>query len=111
MRYEIRNEALHVTVSGKGAELWALEGPDGTACLWDAEPAVWPWHAPVCFPWCGLLEEGWSHGGRPVAPGRHGLVRDLDHTLAEQAPDREEAPETERAADTAPGTETDREEM
>ena len=88
MLYEIQNEALHVTVSGKGAELWALEGADGTACLWDADPAVWPWHAPVCFPWCGLLEEGWSHGGRPVPPGRHGLVRDLTHTLAEQAPDR-----------------------
>ena len=88
MLYEIRNEALHVAVSGKGAELWALEGADGTACLWDADPAVWPWHAPVCFPWCGLLEEGWSHGGRPVPPGRHGLVRDLTHALAEQAPDR-----------------------
>lgn len=88
MLYEIQNEALHVTVSSRGAELWALEGADGTACLWDADPAVWPWHAPVCFPWCGALEEGWTQGGRSVPAGRHGLVRDLDHTLVEQSANR-----------------------
>ena len=88
MLYEIQNEALHVTVSSRGAELWALEGADGTACLWDADPAVWPWHAPVCFPWCGALEEGWTQGGRPVPAGRHGLVRDLEHTLVERSDNR-----------------------
>ncbi len=88
MLYEIQNDALRVTVSDRGAELWALEGADGTACLWDAQPEVWPWHAPVCFPWCGALEEGWSHGGQPISPGRHGLVRDLEHTLVEQTAHR-----------------------
>ena len=90
MLYELKNEALQVTVSSAGAELWSLRtaGEHPVECLWDARPEVWPWHAPVCFPWCGALEEGWSHNCRPVSPGRHGLVRSREHTLVEHTPHR-----------------------
>ena len=90
MLYTIENEALHLTVSAVGAELWALgrKGRPEVDCLWDGKAEIWPRRAPVCFPWCGKVEEGWyEFEGRRYRADLHGFVRDLEHTLVERGED------------------------
>ncbi len=91
MNYTIENEHLTLAVSDHGAELCDLRrkaAPD-VKLLWDAQP-VWKRHAPVCFPWCGRPEESWftARGQRCEGVPQHGFIRDHDHTLTEQGPDR-----------------------
>lgn len=54
----LQNEELTVVINPLGAELWEITGRDGTAFLWDGNPAYWPKRAPVLFPICGGLKEG-----------------------------------------------------
>ena len=41
----------------KGAQIASLKTPDGREVIWQADPAVWPQHAPVLFPVCGSVVE------------------------------------------------------
>lgn len=61
MLYTIQNAKLTITVNSLGAELWSLRDAAGSGydCLWDGKPEVWPRRAPICFPWCGKIEDGW----------------------------------------------------
>src|SRR5699024_7041965 len=62
MDYQIRNDVLALTASSRGAELQALYSrskEDWGSLLWDGTPEIWPRRAPVCFPWCGKMEDGW----------------------------------------------------
>ncbi|MEG2455176.1 MAG: hypothetical protein RSC08_02885 [Oscillospiraceae bacterium] len=89
MVYTLKNEKLTVSISSLGGEIVALDGGAGydKGCIWDASPA-WPRHAPVCFPWCGRLENGYfMEDGRRYEGGVHGFLRDLEHTLVEQGED------------------------
>ena len=84
MLYTIENEVLSVTANTLGGELWDIStvGDSPVPCLWDGTPGIWPRRAPVCFPWCGAVEEGWFQEGDLRFPaGVHGFVRDLEHTL------------------------------
>ena len=84
MEYEIKKGALSVRVDALGAELAAIEYA-GAGYLWPGG-SEWPRRAPVCCPWCGVVEGGeFSHGGRKYAAGRHGFVRDREHTLIERS--------------------------
>ena len=90
MDYRVENELLTLTVSDHGAELQDLRrkaAPDAPL-LWDGKKEHWPRRAPICFPWCGRVEENWYEfeGKRYEGLPQHGFVRDLDHTLAEQTP-------------------------
>lgn len=87
MLHTIENGVLSVTVNDLGAELWDVRalGERPIPCLWDGAPGVWPRRAPVCFPWCGRVEEGWfQEEGVRYEAGPHGFVRELEHTLAER---------------------------
>lgn len=91
MLYTIENEALTVTANTLGGELWdvRVKGNPPVPCLWDGTPEIWPRRAPVCFPWCGVVEDGWFEEGDVRFPaGTHGFIRDLEHSLAEQSPHR-----------------------
>lgn len=90
MLYSIENEVLALTANTAGAELWDLrqkERPE-IPLLWDGKADIWPRRAPVCFPWCGPLDEGWfeAEGIRCQAP-QHGFIRDVEHCLEEQGTD------------------------
>lgn len=84
MEYAIQNEALTLTVNARGAELWDLRStrrPD-QPLLWSGQADIWPWRAPVCFPWCGKRRDSCfeDRGVRYPAP-QHGFVRELEHQL------------------------------
>ncbi len=87
MNYTVSNGRVTLTAATHGAELSSIV-LDGQERIWGADPAVWARHAPMCFPFCGYLEDGtfvWK--GRTFSvPERHGFARDLDHTLVEQGP-------------------------
>lgn len=88
MLYELKGETLSVAVNSFGAELWRLETNDEPErpLLWSGDPAVWPGRAPLLFPWCGAVENGWFqvNGKRYAAPRKHGFARDMEHTLQAQ---------------------------
>lgn len=89
MKHTIHNDRLALTAEEHGAALLAIDAADGRGLIWDGKP-VWPNHAPVCFPWCASLEDGWyTAGGKTYrSDKRHGFARDLEHVLVEEAPDR-----------------------
>jgi len=90
MRYTLKNDRFALTVGSLGAEIQSLVDREGRELIWQADPAVWPRHAPVCFPWCGKVEEGWFlwRGRRQAAGTQHGFVRDMEHALTGQGADR-----------------------
>ena len=89
MEYTLENEILRVTVASRGAELVSVvDKRTGAEMLWQADPDVWPRHAPILFPYTGRLKGGrFTHRGVAYEGGQHGFARDMEHTLMESAPD------------------------
>lgn len=87
MEYRIQNAELTLTAATKGGLLQGICTADGRELIWGGDPAVWANRAPVCFPWCGKIQDNWyEHDGvRREVSTRHGFVRDLDHTLVAQS--------------------------
>lgn len=88
MKYTIQNGRIQLTANSKGGELWSLcrdAGGSREEFLWCGNSQIWPRRAPVCFPWCGKLEDDYFKEGndRYQAPP-HGFVRDLEHELVDQ---------------------------
>ncbi len=83
MEYTIGNGVLTLTAGEDGGLLRAVTKPDGQELLWGGDPSIWGGRAPVCFPWCGNIKDGWyeEDGVRHEAPTRHGFVRDFPHKL------------------------------
>ena len=83
MQKTLRNFVLSVTVKQHGAELCGLKAADGTEYMWQADPAVWPRHAPLLFPIVGKLVQGWYlyDGKKYEITTPHGFARDTDFEL------------------------------
>ena len=59
MEYIIENELIKVTVTTWGAQVKSvIHKADGVEHMWQADPAVWGYHAPILFPWTGRLKDG-----------------------------------------------------
>ena len=78
MEYTISNGILQVTVSDQGAQVFSVrEIGDGTEYMWQGDPAVWKYHAPILFPHTGKVP-----GGSFIAKGQefpaksHGFARE-----------------------------------
>ncbi len=73
----LENDALRVTIKPEGAELTSLFHKG--SCiehLWQADPTVWPWHAPNLFPVVGgCLNNELIIGGKNYSMQRHGFAR------------------------------------
>lgn len=83
----ISNGTLSATISTKGAELQSLQDSAGREWLWQADPAVWPRHAPILFPIVGKAAGGvlnWKGASYPI--GQHGFARDRAFELAASSP-------------------------
>lgn len=91
MEHMVENEALRLIVAERGAELRDLRCKGGaeTGLLWDGKEDIWPRRAPLCFPWCGRVEENWYEfeGRRYEGLPQHGFARDLDHILTGRTQD------------------------
>lgn len=89
MEYTIKSDQLTLTANDHGGLLWGIRKPDGQELIWGGDPAVWGFRAPVCFPWCGVIQDSWFEEGgvRHENAAKHGFVRDFPHKLTAQTPD------------------------
>ena len=73
----LENNFLRVTIRPKGAELTSIvHKASGIEHLWQADPAVWGWHAPNLFPVVGgCLHNQVLIDGQPYPMERHGFTR------------------------------------
>ena len=90
MEYILENEQIRLTVSAHGAEpVSVVTKKSGEECLWQGDQSVWGRHAPILFPYTGKLSNGeLIVEGKAYKGGQHGVARDMEHTLAEQTPDK-----------------------
>lgn len=91
MDFRMENAYLQVTVTDWGAQVKSvIRKCDGTEHIWQADKAVWGYHAPILFPYCGKLKDGkFEHNGKVYeSPAQHGFARTSTHRLVEQSPDR-----------------------
>ena len=73
----IENSFFKVGISTQGAQLSSIYNKvTGVEQLWQADPSVWPWHAPNLFPVVGGLIDNQLHvDGRSYSMNRHGFAR------------------------------------
>ncbi len=79
----LENEFLKVTIRPQGAELTSiLNNRTGLEHLWQADPAVWNWHAPNLFPTVGeSLNKELRVGSQSYPIERHGFARKSEFAL------------------------------
>ena len=76
----IQGGSLTARIRAQGAELTSLTR-DGVEQMWQADPAIWGWHAPNLFPIVGgLAGDRLQHKGQPYTLPSHGFLR---HTPCE----------------------------
>ncbi len=84
----ITNEKLSVTINSLGAELASIKTADGTERLWNRNPDVWPWQAPILFPWTGrITDQIFTYEGKEYNGKLHGCLRDYEHELVSETSD------------------------
>ena len=91
MEYILENEYLKVTVTQWGAQVKSVVRKcDGVEHIWQADPAVWGYHAPILFPYCGKLKEGKleTDGTIYASPAQHGFARTSQHCLVCHTPEK-----------------------
>ena len=72
----IKNQFLTVDISTTGAEIQSARDTDGKEYIWQGDPAFWNKHAPILFPICGGLNEGYyTLGGKRYDLEKHGFTR------------------------------------
>ena len=86
MDYIIENEYLKVTVTTFGAQLKSVVRKcDGAEHMWQADPEVWGYHAPILFPHAGKVVDGVIEAkGGTYQSGQHGFARLMEHEFVEQ---------------------------
>ncbi len=78
----IKNDALTVVISSRGAELQSVREADGTERLWQGDPAFWSGRAPIMFPVCGgLKEDAYYLDGKRYEMSKHGFARLAEWTI------------------------------
>lgn len=79
----IQNAEIQVVAKLSGAELTSVfDKKNGIEHLWQADPNVWGWHAPVLFPLIGrCLNDEIVVEGHPYKMLKHGFARDKEFEL------------------------------
>jgi galactose mutarotase-like enzyme len=83
--YQLETELLKVGIMAFGAELFSvIDKKSGFEFMWDANPLVWPRHAPVLFPIVGkLANNSIEIAGKRYEMGQHGFARDQKFEVIE----------------------------
>lgn len=87
MEYTLENQYLRVTVTTWGAQVKSvIRKGDNVEHMWQADPAVWGYHAPILFPYTGRLAGGVLEAKGEVFPGtgQHGFARTMEHEFVYQ---------------------------
>ena len=89
MKKRLANSELSIAIESCGAELCSLAGvPNGVEYLWQADPSIWPRHAPVLFPIVGKLkDDGYTWNDRSYSLSSHGFARDSEFECIEATDD------------------------
>ena len=89
MEYSIENEYLKLTVTTWGAQVKSVvRKSDGVEHIWQADKAVWGYHAPILFPHCGKLVGGKLEAkGEIYESSQHGFARTMEHELVAMTED------------------------
>ena len=84
----LENDFIKVSIRPKGAELTSIYNKQtGIEHLWQADPAVWGWHAPNLFPVVGgCLDNQIIIDEKPYPMERHGFARQSEFTVVEATP-------------------------
>lgn len=79
----IENDFLKVAIDNKGAQLTSVYNKsEGRELMWQADPNVWPWHAPNLFPIVGgLINDELLVDGKAYPMKRHGFARQSEFIL------------------------------
>ena len=87
--FTIENEILKVTVTTWGAQVKSvIRKNDGVEHIWQADPAIWGYHAPILFPHCGKVVDGKIEAkGQVFASSQHGFARQMEHSFLRQTED------------------------
>lgn len=82
----LENEELLVEINDLGAELARIyDKKAGREVIWDANTKYWDRHAPVLFPFVGVLEgKTYHYKGKSYEMGPHGFARDCEFVMLEQ---------------------------
>ena len=89
MDYKIENEYLSVTVTTWGAQVKSVVRKcDGVEHIWQADPEVWGYHAPILFPHAGKVVDGIIEAKGSRYPAKqHGFARNFEHAFVTQTQD------------------------
>lgn len=81
----LENDFLKVAIDAKGAQLSSLRNKaTNIEHVWQADAAIWPWHAPNLFPIVGGLKNDELHvDGVTYSMKRHGFARQSDFIVLE----------------------------
>jgi len=79
----LENDLLKVSISNQGAQLTSIYNKaQNIEHLWQADPNIWPWHAPNLFPIVGgLLNNELLIDGKAYPMARHGFARNSEFVL------------------------------
>lgn len=85
----LENDHIRIAVRDLGAELTSLfDRKNNIEHLWQADPAIWGWHAPTLFPVVGrCLNDEIDINGKKYPMERHGFARHSDFSLVQREPD------------------------
>lgn len=84
--YYLQNELFRAVFNKKGAELCSLQSADRLEYIWQADPAIWPRHAPLLFPIVGRLKDNtYRLGENAYSLPQHGFARDRDFRCVSQS--------------------------
>ncbi|WP_234736329.1 aldose 1-epimerase family protein [Tellurirhabdus bombi] len=86
----LENDFLRVLVRPKGAELTSIfHKPTNTEHLWQADEAIWGWHAPNLFPVVGgCLDDQLLIDEQTYSMERHGFARKSTFSVIESTPEK-----------------------
>ena len=87
--FTIENEYLKLTVTTWGAQVKSvIRKCDGVEHIWQADKAVWGYHAPILFPHAGKVVDGKIEAkGKNYESGQHGIARLMEHDFVDQTAD------------------------
>lgn len=71
----LKNEQLTAVICERDAELKSLKREE-TEYIFEGDPAIWSYSAPMVFPICGALKDGkFTYRGKEYALMKHGFAR------------------------------------
>ncbi len=84
----IENDFLKICVKSKGAELASIFNKNiSVELLWQADPEIWPWHAPNLFPVVGgCINNQILINKKSYKMLRHGFARNTEFLLIDRGP-------------------------